>query len=1173
MLCAVAVAAVVLVHKESSVNVPEEAPGGELNALEDKPLSHFDEMMLFQDYKHAQRNSKLVRHRKHRILHDLAEESDWDEEVIRLEKPPVPPKAKKQHTVAKPPQKTAAKASPANIVPEDPVLDDTLSPIHASLRTGHIEQYSEKGYDSNAVGAAVHQAKRALSEGHTESEAFKKAQTAATHVVVGDSAVSEESPAFSRTIRAAAYAAEMKALKSLESGATGDAAKQAAKDAARDMVSDERALAMAVPVPSTLSELLGNVDNLWNKMKSNLATLSNVIGHIPLKECEDARTAAVQAKLEMLGAVHAAGQHILKGHHHKQVMEAALLQVDQHEDHMRELLAQPTTELVQKQVKAINSKAAMGKQASALHHQHARKQAHLAEGFLALAKQHHEDATDAAKHCRAQAMVAKFAYAQKQLHKYDEDIKKAALERQNKKAEAARVAEMKREEVALAKTMQGRLQLSMAEAAKAAAMGSMKSFSGNAEILTDNSEAAVAKAQAAAVAACSSAMKVAAKNLAKDMAAVAVKHGQSTKAAMKQAILTVLQMGRPLEAGAVSDAVKEAATWETAHRHAAFRATHKGLMSSEGMMPTKPKVEPKPPAPKPPVKPVVVPKKEPVKPAVAPKKEPVKPAVAPKPPAVKPASKASPQVMPNVVKKAPKPPASKASPQVMPNVVKKVPHKTVGSPKPPPAVKQAVIKKAQKADASALKKQVKKQAADQVKKGIEEANKGIKEKEEKKVKDKQLEAKVDKVKADISAKREKENASKQEEKDKAAEGKVKAKIAKKTAKESATKSAKKAALQINVKKATDAAKVATATAKTATKQTAKAVKVEKQAKAQGTKPPVKPNAAKVVKAKVTAAANAPMQHTPKATAAKAAADKAAAGKAATAGKAVKAAAAKAAAAKAAAAKAAAAKAQKKLTAKVKAETAKKAKVEAKAANNVLVSASHAIQHASVTNSVQHATTAMSAAVTKATAEAAELARRAVAAQGGTMEQQLAAAAAAAAAASKQAAAHEASKLKQTIKVASKDAVVRAAKVQTAKSAKTLAHIDHRIAKLKEAQPSSVDLLQTSAHMSHMQRVFESSARNALRVASKKPGYTREKARRDLAAALQPVMVQEINRAASKAAATAGKAALESGSADLAAAQATIAAAAQKAARRAKAQVKQRAQQAIRSVLKAATANH
>lgn len=979
MLCAVAVVAVVLVHKESSVNVSEEAVGGELSEAR---LSHFDELMLFQD---VDKDAKLVRHKHHKHLrfNNLAAELD-DDEVIRIETTP-----------AKPPPASAAKPPPAGAVlpPVDPVVDDTLPPVHASLRTGHVEQYGQDAYDSHAVDVAGNEAARVLKEGEPAATAYESAQKAATTVVVGGAAKHGEAPAFSRTIRAAAYAAEMRALKTLEAGASGEEAKKAAKDAADGMVRDERAVEMTVPVPSTLNELLGNVDHLWDKMQSNLMALNQVVGSIPLEECEATRASAVQAKAKMLGAIRSAGQHIAKGHNHQDAMEVLLLQVDQHEDRIRALLAVPTeaheVATVQRKVRAINSKADQSKQASAIHHDGARKQAHLAEGFLALARKHHATATDAAARCKAQGVISKFAFAKQQLERYDEEVRVAALERAKKKAVEVKEKAIARENAAYAKTMKGSLSMQMTAAANKAAMAAIKSKD-KVEILGVETGADVHQAQLAAENACSVTMKAAAKSLAKNMAAVAAKNGKDSSQAMKTAILSVLQAGRPLEASIVSAAVKTAADWAEVHRKQAWDATHREM-------------------PAPPVK------------------VPAEPTVAARPPAVA----------------------------------------------VPPGAGQ-VVAQAQHDDAKKLVSEVAKQADKQkTAKTVNHVKEVAKPPPIKKVLEK-----TKAVKAEVSKKMAKEAANKHAKKDEADEKKVKKKVAKKSAKEAAVKktaSVKKAVKKVVKKAVKKTAKAAIALKSAVKKQAEKVEEAKKAAKKAAEKAKLDEENAKVAASKVDNEA------------------------------------------------------EKKVANEVDHALGLKTKVKAKAVlDNVLVSTPKT--HA---RSVQHAAQAMSAAVTKATAEAAELARKAVADHGGNLQQQLEAATMAAAAASKQAAAHEAARMRQVVKP------VKA--------------------------PTTARLIQTNTHAKpRMQKVFEASARKAAVAMRKQHTQPSEE---KLNSVLQPVMVQEINKAASKAATKAGNVALSMGM-DVPHAQAHVAAAAHQAAQGAKAQAKHLAQLAIHTVLAA-----
>merc|ERR1719271_1410808 len=82
-----------------------------------------------------------------------------------------------------------------------------------------------------------------------------------------------------------------------------------------------------------------------------------------------------------------------------------LLQADAHEAQIMQV--QRTTGSAHT-IAEMMEEAEHSKQSSAEHHEHARHQVHLAEGFLSLAKKHHAAATDAALRCHAMHMLAKF---------------------------------------------------------------------------------------------------------------------------------------------------------------------------------------------------------------------------------------------------------------------------------------------------------------------------------------------------------------------------------------------------------------------------------------------------------------------------------------------------------------------------------------------------------------------------------------------------------------------------------------------------------------------------------------------------------------------------------------------------------------------------------------------
>lgn len=558
MLCAIAVAAVVLVHKESSVP-DEHTVGGQV-------LGEDMDLMLFQDdAKDAPKEAKTHRHHRQRLYDpDLS-----DGEVIRLA----------ADTKDAPAANTTSELPVPPVSPtDDPDLPDTLAPVHASLRTGHVENYGQNAYDANVVAAAGAVAAHELKEGKPQEQAYVKAQDVATDHVVSGAATNSEAPAFSRTIRAAAYAAEMKALKELEAGSTSQVAKNAAQEAARDLVQDERSVQMTVPVPSTLSELLSNVDHLWGKMKGNLLALTATMKGISTEDCDEVKQTAAASAREMQMALLAASEHIQKGRQHKTAMDTALLEVEVHEDRARSLMESPDTVLVQSQVEVIDSLASDSKQKSAVHHLHAKRQAHLAEGFLALAAKHHEAATDAATKCKAAHMLEKFGYAEQQLTAFEAQSKQRSLERAQKREEERQLAATRKENAALVSAMEASLAEQMAVQAKDAAAKALKL---GRHTVKDKLEVDVAAAKQAAEEACSAAMHSVAKSLAANMASVAAKNGWDTKGAMKKAILTVLKVGRPMEGAVVAKAVEEATNEEVAARKAAGPAYPAG----EGALP------------------------------------------------------------------------------------------------------------------------------------------------------------------------------------------------------------------------------------------------------------------------------------------------------------------------------------------------------------------------------------------------------------------------------------------------------------------------------------------------------------------------------------------------------------------------------------------------------------
>jgi len=766
MLCAIAVAAVVLVHKESAVAVDESLVGAAR-----VPEHDFDEMMLFQE------DEEEATHTSHKTLRQAKQAG----EVILMQEEPEEPIG-------------------------SPVTEDTLEPVHASLRTGSLEKYGTDGFASNAVSAAGSEASDALKKGLSESAAYKKAQDAATNRVVSDAAVNGEAPAFSRTIRAAAYAAEMKALKQLEAGESEEAARKVAHAAAQDLIKDQRAVKMSVPVPSTLEEQLSYVDHLWGKMRTRLSSLQDVVSGMDGKECEQAKAAAAAKHQEMKLAVLQASEHIAKGHQSREAMEAQLLQVDVHEAHVQQLMSTPDMALVQEEVQSASTKVAQSKRASATHHQRARQQAHLAEGFLSLAAKSHKAAKEVSLQCQAKHVLAKFGFAEEQMKNFEklkkqgkvlkkqkkmakekatkaeeakdvaagkakkaegeaEDAKKgqdtaaaearkAIGEAKNAKNDAAaeekQLAKLAEQNQALAKAMEVSISQQMKASANQAAYEVMMESSG---------DKVIEEAKAAARKACVTSMKTIAKSLATGMSEVASNSGKDAQAAMRKAILTVLNVGRPLQAGIVEEAVEYAA---------------------KKKMPT--------------VKPVEAPA-EPVKP-VAPKAEPKAPKAEPK--------------------------APKAEPK---------------APKPVPASPTAqAVDEGKVASATAVAS-AKKDAEEATKKADAEARALAAQKMANKVA--ALEAETGKVEVSVQKKTSKELSTKKEAKavkaaqakeakDAVQQAKVQKKIAKKTAKEAAQKETARSIVQAKQKNAVEVAKLAAATAEAEKKQAAAAVAKKKQ---------------------------------------------------------------------------------------------------------------------------------------------------------------------------------------------------------------------------------------------------------------------------------------------------------------------------------------------------------
>merc|ERR1719160_2321275 len=123
--------------------------------------------------------------------------------------------------------------------------------------------------------------------------------------------------------------------------------------------------------------------------------------------CDD----TVVPQMSMQQAVQAASEHITKGRAHKQAMETMLLQADAHEAALKQVQSAPPTTGSAQTITQMMAKAEREKQASAVHHEQARQQAHLAEGFLSLAAKPHSAAADAALRCKAKQLLAKFGSA------------------------------------------------------------------------------------------------------------------------------------------------------------------------------------------------------------------------------------------------------------------------------------------------------------------------------------------------------------------------------------------------------------------------------------------------------------------------------------------------------------------------------------------------------------------------------------------------------------------------------------------------------------------------------------------------------------------------------------------------------------------------------------------
>lgn len=421
---------------------------------------------------------------------------------------------------------------------------DTPTPIHADTKhKGQAPDYgvNEGQFAKTAVRQAQATAAKAIKDGQTHS--FKVAQDSSTSAIVKKGRVPPPPPSvYERTIAAAKYSAKSAAVAALESGMSPVEAEKAAEAAAQGLVNDKGAAPLAVPVPNHLARLLSNVDVLWAKMKGKLNNVKDIIKHTG-KHCPKEKKAVKAAHKKMKAAMAKAKEHIAASKHAakkvatKKHAEIALVQVE----------------------------------ATAPAQRRSATEAHMAEGFLDMVKELHSQAYSIKLRCRAERTLKRFGHS-------PDDLKKIANAFQGKTNEARAKAHERRQktldaEANLAKA-QGRYGLmsnamgsmlfyQMSKSANHAAMAALKTYRGSHSVRV---------AKKAAEAACVKTLKTVAKGLAQRMAAMAAGGATTKRNAMKKAIVTVLQVGRPLEPKIVADAVRRAVNWELEMRKRAFPA-------------------------------------------------------------------------------------------------------------------------------------------------------------------------------------------------------------------------------------------------------------------------------------------------------------------------------------------------------------------------------------------------------------------------------------------------------------------------------------------------------------------------------------------------------------------------------------------------------------------------
>jgi len=458
ILCAVAIAAVLMVHNESStVAEPAVVPSDSASSSQSTKMSTVSDAQDSFDYMDQDSEDMMF----------LQNEKD----DILLSKP----KAK------------APKAKPS--------IHALDAPTHSSVHNGGSSPYGASDFAPQAVKAATQTATKSLDAGQPVQSAFVSAQQTATKVVrTSETAHLRRSSVFSAKIEAAAYAAKKRALKALETGQSPEEAKLAATEAAKGVVNAEGNsgdIDLYDQYPDSLPKLLAHVDIVWQKMKGKLVSMSAMLKRMP-KDCSKATAFLQNSHGQMRRAMQQAAHHLNKGQKHHAATETLLLQEASVSDYKQQ-------------------------------HEAAQEHASQAMGFLAVAAKEHKEVSNAALRCKVEQALAKF----KALPKF-------------KRAETVSGSSSP-------KGMRVTLQIMMYEAAKTAAVASLKGYTGPEPGAT---------AKKAASEACAEVLKAVSKTLATRLAR---EHkGVKKVTAMKKAIVTVLNAGRPLETGVVNGAVKKA---------------------------------------------------------------------------------------------------------------------------------------------------------------------------------------------------------------------------------------------------------------------------------------------------------------------------------------------------------------------------------------------------------------------------------------------------------------------------------------------------------------------------------------------------------------------------------------------------------------------------------------